>query len=570
MDQEKNTHYVYPRPNDKLSQANIVGTHLHELIKLRGSVNHPVQNIHFKGLRFAHTSRVFMQPYERLLRGDWSIARLAAVHLQGTEECSIQDCLFENLGGNAVFLNQYTRRASILGNHFTHVGESAVCVVGNVEAVRSPAISYSNTLPQDEIDLTPGPKGKNYPADCLIKNNLIHHIGIVGKQTAGVFLSMSQDITVSHNTIFNCPRAAICINDGCWGGHIIEYNDAFQTVRETGDHGPFNSWGRDRFWKTSYNGGRDLKPVAKERALLDNIKTTHIRYNRFTHDHGHSWGIDLDDGSSNYHVYKNLCIGMGVKLREGYFRKVENNIIIDGFGGFHIWLPGCDDIIARNIFVSAKPYQFIRANPEYAKTIDYNLFYNQGEMPVITGVGDPPRRMTLREWREKGFDRHSILADPKFISPRTGNYKVQDDSPAHKRGFENFPMNRFGVYKKEFTQQIAPIERRFLPQKSKLQPNPARETNRRMWNGATIKNLRGEAEKSAAGMGEETGVFFVNVPQQSQAAQWGFKEGDVLTGWNQEKIHSVSDLLRQDKQKTNQPIKITVFNATERIIQIRH
>ena len=44
------------------------------------------------------------------------------------------------------------------------------------------------------------------------------------------------------------PRAGINVGDGCWGGHVIEFCDIFDTVTETGDHGSFNSWGRDRFW----------------------------------------------------------------------------------------------------------------------------------------------------------------------------------------------------------------------------------------------------------------------------------------------------------------------------------
>ena len=57
---------------------------------------------------------------------------------------------------------------------------------------------------------------------------------------------MCRNITVSHNSIYNTPRAGINISEGTWGGHIIEYNDIFNTVKETGDHGTINSWGRDR------------------------------------------------------------------------------------------------------------------------------------------------------------------------------------------------------------------------------------------------------------------------------------------------------------------------------------
>lgn len=563
FDQDTKTLFVYPYQTDELENAKIIGARLHELFHLVGTEENPVENIHIQNLRFQYTSRVFMQPYERLLRGDWSIARLSAVRLTGTENCSITDSVFQDLGGNAVFIDGYNRNTIVEGNHFTKLGESAICIVGDVDAVRSPAISYANTLPQDQIDLTPGPKTNDYPADCLIQNNLIHDIGYIGKQTAGVFISMAEEITVSHNTIFNCPRAAICINDGCWGGHIIEKNYAFNTVRESGDHGPFNSWGRDRFWKTSYNGGRDIEPFAKERAMLDNYKTTHIRLNRFEHDGGHSWGIDLDDGSSNYRVYKNLCIGMGVKLREGFYRRVENNIIINGFGGFHIWFPDCEDVIQHNIFVSDKPYQFIRANPSHAKTIDHNLFYHDGSMPVITGVGEP---MSLTEWQAKGFDQNSILANPKFTAPDQGDYQLQIDSPAFDVGFERFPLDEFGVTKPQFIALVNQARTNINLSSHHDEIENVRHHDSMEWLGATVKNLVGKDEMSAAGMTKETGIMVVSVPNHSQAKQIGIQEGDVLIGWNDQAIDTVSDLKQLIQDNKKYPVRLSVMNSVERTV----
>ena len=66
---------------------------------------------------------------------------------------------------------------------------------------------------------------------------------------------MASRITVRHNTIAYTPRAAINICDGTWGGHLIEWNDCFETVLETHDHGAFNSWGRDRFWHQATPSG---------------------------------------------------------------------------------------------------------------------------------------------------------------------------------------------------------------------------------------------------------------------------------------------------------------------------
>lgn len=59
---------------------------------------------------------------------------------------------------------------------------------------------------------------------------------------------MAARITVDHNSIYRVPRAGINIGDGTWGGHRITHNDVFDTVLQTGDHGAFNSWGRDRYW----------------------------------------------------------------------------------------------------------------------------------------------------------------------------------------------------------------------------------------------------------------------------------------------------------------------------------
>jgi len=454
FDEKDRTLYLKPAAGMNLHKAEIIAAGLTELLVVKGSLEKPAKNITFKGITFRHTKRIFMEPYERLLRGDWSIARLAAVRFAGAEDCSVEDCVFEDLGGNGVFISGYNRRVHVLAGRFTRLGESGVCVVGDLKAVRTPAISYSNTVQQDQIDLVPGPNTPHYPAQCRISDNLMDRFGIIGKQVAGVMISMAEEITVSHNTIYQCPRAAICINDGCWGGHVIEYNDAFNTVRESGDHGPFNSWGRDRWWKTSYNGGRNIETFAKVRSKLDNYKVTHIRYNRFSHPGGHSWGIDLDDGSSNYHVYSNLCLGMGVKLREGFYRRVENNIIIRGFFGFHIWFPGCDDVVERNIIVDDNPYRLIRANPAYAKSFNQNLFWNDGET-IRFDKGD------FEAWKKRNLDTDSLIADPLFIDPAKGDYRVRSDSPALKLGFKNFPMDNFGVLKPEFRAEAQEGHRRF-------------------------------------------------------------------------------------------------------------
>jgi hypothetical protein len=363
-----------------------------------------------------------------------------------------------------VFLSNFNRWVKVSNSLFCDIGDSAVAIVGSDNAVRSLEVHRQRYIPLTEIDTEIGPKSPNYPSECTVHNNLMYDLGVFGKQVAGVYLSACQKITVSHNTICRVPRAGICINDGCWGGHIIEFNDVSMAVRETGDHGPFNAWGRDRYWQTGHRaGGPYDMTFSRKYAKLDSCEPTMIRNNRFAHPSndpklwlpgasltGHSWGIDLDDGASNYHVYNNLTIGCAVKLREGYYRKVENNVFIGPHPPEkHAGFKDSNDIYTRNIYVNTRDGQaWTRSFPmeHLPLLMDYNLYFNY--------TGDKPtfdvKKLTWEQWQAKGADTHSVFADPMFVDPANGDYSVKDESPALKLGFKNFPMDRFGTQKSEF------------------------------------------------------------------------------------------------------------------------
>jgi hypothetical protein len=55
------------------------------------------------------------------------------------------------------------------------------------------------------------------------------------------------------------------------------------------------------------------------------------------------------------------------------------------------------------------------------------------------------RKHSLAEWQALGFDQHSVFADPLFVDPAKGDYRVRPESPALKVGFENFDMTQAGL-----------------------------------------------------------------------------------------------------------------------------
>jgi hypothetical protein len=417
--------YFYPPDNENLRTARIETPQINALFEFRGTMKEPICNISIDSIELAQTLRTFMDNKEQLLRSDWTTYRGGTVFMEGAENCKVTNCFFNSVGGNAVYFSNYNRNNEVSGCIISYAGASAVSFVGDPAAVRSPSFEYNEFVPYKSMDLIPGPKTNNFPAKCLVHNNLIHNIGYTEKQSTGIQISMSQEITISHNTIYDVPRAGINVSEGTWGGHMIEYNDVFNTVLETGDHGSFNSWGRDRYWHPDRRIMDSLIAEHPELILLDAVKTTTIRNNRFRCDHG--WDIDLDDGSSNYEIYNNLCLNGGLKLREGFFRTVYNNIMINNSFHPHVWFKNSRDVFMHNIVTAA--YAPIRI-PSWGKFINHNLF---------------PDSASLAKAQRNNTDQNSVIGDPMFIDPANGNYQVAAGSPALLCGFLNFAMDQFGV-----------------------------------------------------------------------------------------------------------------------------
>ncbi|UCD52616.1 MAG: PDZ domain-containing protein [Phycisphaerales bacterium] len=529
LDDKTDTLYFYP-PGVDMNEALVEAVRLRHLIELRGTPRDPVRFVTFQGLTFRHAARTFMDNKEPLLRSDWTTYRGGAVLVDGTEDCAIEDCHIDQVGGNAVFVNNYNRRITVKGCHISRAGANGVAFVGDPNAARNPLFEYAQRQRYAEIDKTPGPQTQNFPADCRVEDCLIYLSGRVEKQTAPVQITLAQDITVRHCSIYDVPRAGINIGDGCWGGHVIEFCDVFDTVKETGDHGSFNSWGRDRFWGlTDLDLNDDATWEAhKNLPLLDVVKTITLRSNRWRCDHG--WDIDLDDGSSNYRVVNNLCLHGGIKNREGFYRVVENNVMVNNGFHPHVWYKHSQDIVRCNITGSDHyhPAGGMPSTP-WGKEMDRNLVHRAGVM-------QPQPAEKLAEQSQR--DAHSVIADALFVDPAHGDFRVKDGSPALALGFQNFPMDRFGVQKPELKAIARTPE---IPWVQMADSEVSVEQLQTIWQ-ARVRDIAGLGDQSAYGLPAPSGVLLVKVPAGSQGARSGLQKDDVIVACNGKPIKSVSDL----------------------------
>ena len=285
------------------------------LIQVAGTPDAPVTGVTLAGLTLTAAAASILSPHGIPTGGDWSIARVGAITVEGAAGLTLQGLTFTRLDGTAVSLNGFTRDVTVAGCDFAWLGESAVASWGRADG----ADARRGTQPL-----------RTNMTGCVCRE-----IGILEKQSSCYFAALSGSATVEGNLFYNMPRAAVNFNDDSLGGSRVTRNLAFNTCRESQDHGarascarspaapatatltnppraldpkwtgPFNSWGRVPFVTTFPNGSDSggLKPLADE-----------ISYNMLVAGGGaNSGAADHDDGSSFYEDHHNVMIYGGHK-----------------------------------------------------------------------------------------------------------------------------------------------------------------------------------------------------------------------------------------------------------------
>jgi len=380
----------------------------------------------------------------RFSRFDLSETRSGLVTFSVADGCALTAGNLHNCGGSAVTVRDRSHHNAIRGCDIAHVGGAAITL-------------------DDVRDWTRSPEGKLH--HNVIDNNHVHDVGEYGDAWGAIRFNPacggngSYANVVSHNLIHDTPRQGISFNGM---GNIVEYNVVHHTNQEQSDTGAIGMGSRDIY----------------ERGSI-------IRYN-YVHDTGgynmlkpgvweyphYCWGIYLDDYTSGVHVYGNLAVRTylgGVMIHGGQDNVVENNIIVDGKSqqiqyapidsltsgrtpghpdDKSMWLMTGNRCV-RNIFSYSDPKAQLARGSKWEQAIaesDHNVIWHGGEavtvnLPNVTD-GD-----FWGAWQKLGFDRHSVIADPKFRDAKRDDYRLKPDSPALKLGFKPLPLEQMGLYK---------------------------------------------------------------------------------------------------------------------------
>lgn len=417
FDRPSRTLHYMPRPGETPENTRVIVPRLTSLVELRGEpkAGRFVEHVQFRGLRFEHTA--WEPPAGDAVDGQAASQVPGAIVLIGARNCRFEACGIRNVGGYGIELREGCQNLALEGNLIEWVGAGGIKINGG--AANSP--ENLRTSSNEVVD------------------NRLLHLGRTWHSGVGVLLQHSAGNRIAHNEIGDLYYTGISVG-WVWG------------------YGP--SVSRDNTIELNHihDVGQKLLSDMGGVYLLGTSPGTVVR-NNLIHDiaaHGYGgWGLYTDEGST------------GITL--------ENNVVYNTTdAGFHQHY-GRENVIRNNVFAFGRDEQIARSRMEPHRSftiernivlyregellaknwsddqfaIDHNVYWNSAGRPVVF-----PGGKTLDEWQERGFDKHSIVADPLFVDPAAGDFSLRPESPALKLGFKPIDVSEVGP-RKGFAERAA-------------------------------------------------------------------------------------------------------------------
>ena len=433
MDKNAGTLCYLPRAGETIGQLDAVAPVLAQVVRLEGQPTEDgaIDHVTFRNIGFAHTEWYFPEgfadarnrpevfPEPEAQSGGFAQAEIGvpgAVWGQGVRNSAFENCAFIDLGNYGLELARGCQ-----GNRISHC-EFAELGAGGVKLGETTA--RSDTFEQTK---------DNEISDCQI-----HDGGQMFHSAIGVWLGQSQSNRIVHNLIHDFYYTGISIG-WTWGyssamasNNLVAFNHVHHIGIKSNGDGPI----------LSDMGG--IYTLGKQPGTLIENNLWHdiaaVRYG--------GWGIYFDEGSSGIVAISNVVYRAwhgGFHQHYGETNFVLNNIF--AFGGYH-------------------QVQRTRAEPHVSFTFETNIVYfDTGELfsgdwsqdkyemdwnvyfdarPAATPAQMRFADVTLQQWRARGHDSHSIIANPLFVDATNNDFRLQPGSPALKLGFKQIDLKQVG------------------------------------------------------------------------------------------------------------------------------
>ncbi|MCC6580148.1 MAG: right-handed parallel beta-helix repeat-containing protein [Phycisphaeraceae bacterium] len=442
LDRKAGKLYYLPLPGEDPKTTEVYAPRLLQLLALQGRTDEGkfVEFLRFQGLKFVHTDWRHPDPsdgaghairtsgdngtYEsrRHYRGKHASAAQGAcdvpgvIFMEAARHIAIENCAISHIGWYAIEVADASHGIRIAGNVITDMGAGGIRING-----------ASAEDPQHRVT-----------GHVRISDNHISAGGRVFHSAIGVLSMNAHHVHVRHNHIHDLFYSGVSMG-WVWGfansvscENLVEHNH----IHDIGQG------------LLSDMGGVYLLGVQPGTIVRGNL----------IHDinmaHYGAWCLYTDEGSSHIVLENNVCFRTNDQIYHQHYGRenfIFNNIF--AFGGkaqFALSRADPGDIgytFWRNIVITdgIKMYSGNPNTPAGVR-IDYNTYWDIQQKPLVFFRHFWPNEetYTLEQWRDRGFDRQSVVADPKITGLLEGKPVLAPDSPALKLGFVPFEL-RAGV-----------------------------------------------------------------------------------------------------------------------------
>lgn len=430
--------YYLPLPGEDPETAEVYAPRLLQLIGLVGKPeeNQYVEMLRFQGITFRHTDWRHPDPSDGasfikgagaprvFARGNRAAAAQAAadvpgvIYLEGARQIAIAECTIEHVGWYGIEIADACRGIRVVGNTIADMGAGGVKINGS-DAGR-PVLRRTG--------------------NCRVSDNVIHAGGRIFHSAVGVLAMHASQLAIRHSHIYDLYYTGISCG-WVWGytesvarDNVIEKNH----IHDIGQ-GMLSDMGG------IYTLGVQPGTVLRGN-LIHDVTCTHYG----------GWCIYPDEGSSHILIEKNVCYDTnGEVFHQHYGREniVRNNIFAFG-GDAQVTHSRVDPehrgfTLERNIIITngVPIYTSGYRNylPDRNTIVDLNLYYDvQGRPVKFVQRGAEEKVYTFEEWQALGYDRHSLVADPKCRNFAQRDFTLEEDSPAFNLGFEPIDLSDVG------------------------------------------------------------------------------------------------------------------------------
>lgn len=402
VDIQKNRLLWQPLEGQTADAPSIAVPTLTHLVQLDGC-----RAVTLRGLTFAECGDDF--PVTGEIDAQAAANRRGALRLVNAQECTIDGCVVEYVGGYGIDIGQGSRGNRVLKSKLRHLGAGGVRIGETVVAKEPERQVVGNVV-----------------EDCEV-----HHYGGLDYGAVGLIVFQASETRLSHNEVHHAPYTGVSV------GWTWDYR-ASPCHHNTIEFNHLHDLGSDLL--------SDLGGVY----LLGPQEGTVVR-NNWVHDlHCHAyggWGLYTDEGSSNIVLENNVvarCQTAGFHQHYGRDNVVRNNLIVHcGEGGVRRSREEAHNSFTfeGNVVVNETP-QLLHSNWSNGNFVTRKNLYFSPASATLTFGGK-----SWDDWRKGGRDEGSLIVDPRLVDPAHPERGLHADSTATRIGFTMPDLSEVGPRK---------------------------------------------------------------------------------------------------------------------------